>query len=95
MKKRFEQEKYLKLSNVQHRNAIRDIRMSTHKLTIETGRYEKLPKTSRLCMCCDEGKVESEEHFILECKNYANERSMFFEEIFGLGGVTINCQYMY
>ena len=37
LKQQFKQEKYLNLTNIKHRNAIRDIRMSTHKLQIETG----------------------------------------------------------
>ena len=55
--------------------------MSTRRLFIGTGRYEKIPKTFRLCDCCAEGKIESEENFILECQNYNEERSTLFQEI--------------
>ena len=44
LKQQFKQEKYLNLTNIKHRNAIWDIRMSTQKLQIETGRYNKVPK---------------------------------------------------
>ena len=57
----------LNLANIKHRNAIRDIRMSTHKLQIETGWYIKVPKEHRLCNFCQINKIETEEHFIIEC----------------------------
>ena len=81
LKQTFGQENYLRLKNIQNRNAIRDIRMSTHKLSIETGRYEKIPRDSRMCPCCKEKNVESEEHFIFECKNYKEERTNFLKMI--------------
>ena len=83
LKKKFGQEKYLRLKNIKNRNTIRDIRMSTHNLSIERGRYEGTPKELRLCLCCTGGKIESEEHFILECENYKEERLKFSEFVFG------------
>ena len=38
LKQQFKQEKYLNLTNIKHRNALRDIRMSIHKGTL---RYRK------------------------------------------------------
>ena len=32
-------------------------------------------------MHCKTNKIESEEHFILECTNYNEERSLFFKEL--------------
>ena len=90
VKNRFGQEGYLSAQNVKHRNAIRDMRMSTHKLSIETGRYEKIPRESRLCTCCSERKIESEEHFIFECQNYKEERASMFKRIFGVNNIKGN-----
>ena len=56
--------------------------MSSHKLSIETGRYNKIPKEQRLCNYCAEGKIESEEHFMFECDNYREERSNLFPKIY-------------
>ena len=77
IKKKFGQENYLRIKNLKSRNRIRDMRISTHKLHIETGRYSNLEKKQRLCSFCKKGKVESEKHFIIECKNYDNERTEF------------------
>ena len=56
--------------------------MSTHNLAIERGRYEGTPKELRTCVCCVGGKIESEEHFILECDNYKEERLKFSQKVF-------------
>ena len=39
-------------------------RLSSHRLKIETGRWARLPPEERLCLC---GKVQDEEHVLLEC----------------------------
>ena len=74
-------ETYLEIKNIEHRNAIRDIRISTHKLAIETGRYNNVDKESRTCEYCSMGKVESEEHFLLECPLYQDTRISFFKSL--------------
>ena len=65
IKDRMRREPYLKLHNIEYRNALRDIRISTHKLNIEVGRYEKKERSQRLCESCDMKTIESEEHFLL------------------------------
>ena len=50
------------------------IRISDHSLNIERGRYTR-PKTereNRLCPHCQQ--IETEIHFLLECKKYDKER---------------------
>ena len=74
-------EPYLKLQNIEYRNALRDIRISTHKLNIELGRYENIERSQRLCKTCDMKVTESEEHFLLECPTYEALRIPFFTEI--------------
>ena len=75
-------ENYLKLQNIEYRNALRDIRMSTHKLNIEVGRYENKKRSQRLCETCNLGQIESEDHFIFECPTYEDSRSRFFKEMY-------------
>ena len=55
--------------------------MSTHKLEIETGRYKNIDKEKRVCKVCNLSKIESEEHFLLECPKYSHHRKYFSEEI--------------
>ena len=47
------------------------LRLSSHKLKIETGRWSRTPKELRLCDC---GQVQTEEHVLLECPLTAQER---------------------
>ena len=51
-----------------HRVALTKLRVSSHHLAIETGRFHKpsaLPVQERLCTTC--GKIEDEILFICEC----------------------------
>ena len=51
-----------------------NLRLSSHKLNIETGRYiqgqGRLPPDQRLCNKCNLKKCEDEFHFIIECPYY-------------------------
>ena len=82
IKNSIKMENYLKIQNIEYRNALRDIRMSTHKLNIEVGRYENKARIQRLCETCILGHIESEDHFILECPTYEDIRSQFFTEMY-------------
>ena len=74
-------EKYLNsVENVWDRTALTKIRLSNHTLMIEKGRHQGLSENQRLCPFCD-NKVESEYHFIMECKTYEVFRQNLFVEI--------------
>ena len=45
------------------------IRISNHKLMIETGRYSQTPHNDRFCPVCNSGIIEDEFHFLLHCSN--------------------------
>ena len=68
-KDKFEQSSYLSAMKVpMHRIAISKLRLSAHRLPIETGRYDKVPRWERLCpFGCDE--VGDEQHYFLKCKH--------------------------
>ena len=54
------------------------LRISAHKLKIESCRYArpKIPRQNRLCICCN--KIEDESHFLLHCmKNQSLRASLF------------------
>ena len=80
-KKMFTGEEYLSLiRNFHLRRSLSKFRLSSHHLRIETGRYTKpkLPEVERICMLCNENCVEDEEHFLLHCKYYIEQRVKFF-----------------
>ena len=58
------------------RRNITKLRVSSHRLEIEVGRYSKKGKKERvieekrLCKHCNLGHVEDEEHVIMSCPKY-------------------------
>ncbi len=47
-------------------------------IRIETGTYENLAEEQRLCVLCNKGEVESEQHTMMRCTFYANEQADLF-----------------
>ena len=73
----YEFEKYLSwVKDRRHKSALTKLRISAHRLHIETGRYKKYEKVSktyintprkeRTCSSCT-NKIEDEHHFPFEC----------------------------
>ena len=69
------------LPNANNRVNVTRIRLSAHKLEIETERYNEVDKDDRICQYCRSGKVGSEYHFIFRCPNNREERGAFFAEL--------------
>jgi hypothetical protein len=57
--------------------AVARFRTGGHTLRIETGRWQDLPRESRLCECCGLGQPESEQHFLFDCPYYCIIRGHF------------------
>ncbi|XP_052787930.1 uncharacterized protein LOC128222834 [Mya arenaria] len=63
-----------------YRYALSRLRMSSHMLSIETGRWHKptaTPYNERTCLFCN--TLEDEYHFLLECQLYAELREMYIK----------------
>ena len=73
----------LLLPNLEHMSTIARFRMSSHTLGIETGRHAKpkTPKEERKCRYCNLDDVEDEEHFLLKCPLYSEERLSLFNSV--------------
>ena len=59
------------------------IRLSSHNLRIETGRWSRIPRDRRLCPC---GSIQDEEHVLAHCQSTqhirdARRNRVFFPEI--------------
>ena len=77
IKTSFGSEKYLHIiNNFTLRRAITKLRISSHRLKIETGRYLKLEVNKKLCNKCDLNKIEDEIHFLLECPSTSMDRQV-------------------
>ena len=73
---------YLELVNVQqHRKALCKLIVSSHRLRIETGRWERppVPREMRQCDICHQG-VEDECHFVLVCPAYVHIRKRYIKQ---------------
>ena len=68
------------ISSLKDRIAISKLRLSNHKLNIETGRFYNLDESRRFCPFC-ENQVENEIHFIVSCPTYRVFRDLLFLQI--------------
>jgi hypothetical protein len=69
------------IGNFDHRRCLTKLRISAHRLHIETGRHQGIPPHQRLCGQCDSGEVEDEIHFLLCCSKCREERQQLFRTI--------------
>ena len=74
-------ESYLNINNFEHRRAISKIRTSSHKLQVETGRWENIEKHNRICKNCALDTVEDELHFLFDCSMHEIERQDLFKTV--------------
>ena len=77
-------ETYLLLKiDLNSRKSLTNLRISSHKLRVETGRYEKpcLPVNQRTCEKCNISEIEDEKHFVIRCKLYDKERKHLFNKL--------------
>ena len=55
------------------------LRLSAHKLSIETGRWHNILWENRLCKQCKLDKIETESHFLFECHHYSEGRKLMLD----------------
>jgi len=49
---------------------------SCHNLSVETGRYDKIPLDERIYPLCISNKIENETHLVLDCQRYSSTRKV-------------------
>ena len=69
-KHEFKLENYILHESHENRRNLARLRTSSHKLTVETGRYNKVALKDRLCQLCDCNTIENEYHFVMPCPLY-------------------------
>ena len=88
IKEKYIFEKYLDLiDNRQHKAALTKLRISAHRLHIQTGTYKRYdynlhryintPREERTCSVCV-NEIEDEYHFLFECKKNKELRKEFY-----------------
>ena len=73
------------ITNIENRVLFSKIRLSNHKLKIEEGRFNKVPKEQRYCPFCP-NYVEDEIHFLMQCPVYYTHRAQLMLEAQGERG---------
>ena len=88
----YKMEEYLSIiKNPTIRRTFSQYRVSNHKLQIERGRYENVPREQRICKLCNSDVVENEYHFALTCPKYEDLRknsNNILKNIFYLNATT-------
>ena len=85
-------EDYLcQVTNVRHRITLTKLRLSNHKLAIETGRYVRPYKKPEERICPISKKdVEDEIHFLTLCPVFQEKRSTLFEYLNKEDRISVN-----
>ena len=78
-----------------HRSVLVKLKIGVLLLQLETGRWKDTPLEYRLCRVCNEGLLENELHFLLQCEKLIDERSDLCRELlertdFEIEGDSIN-----
>ena len=64
-----------------YQQIIAKLKLTSHALAIETGRYNKTNRNDRKCLNCSD-YVEDEFHFILVCPKYNEYRLRFLKKYY-------------
>ena len=75
----FDFKHYLNILPNKLRVAISRLRLSSHQLCIETGRYSqnRVDRAQRICTLCKKSDIEDEYHFVLVCPVYSILRQKY------------------
>ena len=57
------------------------LRTSSHRLRIEIGRYQGIPRHNRICTKCSANEIEDEIHFLFQCSKYKDDRELTLHEV--------------
>ena len=85
IKEHFRLEPYLEnIVSKDLRSALTKIRVSSHSLRINTGRYEMeiIERQYRYCELCNNGDIEDEFHFIFICHHYEHLRIKYIKRFY-------------
>ena len=83
-KDNFRLEMYLNCLPKQLRYVLAKLRLSSHSLKIETGRYSrpKIDRNNRYCELCGNIEIEDEYHFVIVCTTYIDLRKLYIKKYY-------------
>ena len=74
IKSNFGFEKYFSSLHFNNKKDLTRLRISSHRLSIEIGRYARIDRSNRTCSKCSLCVLGDEIHFLLECPTYQASR---------------------
>jgi hypothetical protein len=77
---------WFNLNRYEQISDIARFRMGSHRLNVEMGRFNGIPRSKRLCSCCDRSEVEDEMHLLI-CPKYdhiRNNLDLSFKQLLSL-----------
>ena len=85
----FSMENYVLSLPISKRRSFTKLRVSSHRLAIETGRYTRpiTPRSQRFCNHCTQHVLGDEKHFLLSCPKFAVQRKALFDDLEVLGNI--------
>ena len=85
LKQRFGLENYIRDVNISvHRKIISKMRISNHRLAIETGRFSKTLRNKRICLFCKAYnifEIEYEQDVLLRCSRFTEIRRDLLDHV--------------
>lgn len=67
------------LTDARRRKRLTQLRINSHRLEVESGRYIKEPISKRIGKCCSLNQVEDEKHLFCISPFFNSKRYMFFQ----------------
>ena len=75
-------ENYLSKLSKKHYSTLLKLRLSNHRLPVETGRWENIPIEERKCTVCEDNDIGDEFHYLFVCNYFKSERKQFLTPYF-------------
>ena len=79
-KENFEFEKYFNILDDRDIFTLCKFRVTNHKLPIEVGRWNNVPREDRVCRLCNCGDLGDEFHYLLNCNFMSQQRQLFIHK---------------
>ena len=67
-----------------HRIILSKIRISNHRLKIQTGRFSKTPRNERICLHCkadNVSEIDDEQQMLIQCSRFSKIRIALFDHV--------------
>ena len=79
-KNKFESENYFNILDDRDIFTFSRFRLNNHKLPIEYGRWNNIPRELRICNLCNRADLGDEFHYLLKCDYFSEKRKTYIDK---------------